>query len=415
MTSISLINIGSELLNGRIVNTNATRIGQMLQEAGFLLGRIVVIPDDPALIRQAVEEAWSQHDVVLISGGLGPTKDDMTKHVLATWWGTPLVEHAPTLAFLYRRYEERGRQMNELTKAQAMAPDGAEVIPNPVGTAPGLGFFRDRRWLVAMPGVPFELFQMMEEQIIPRLCAQYPGLQYLKTVLRLRNVSESEIAIQLLDIEDALPPHFSLAYLPRTDGLWLELKAIASVETEVATRELLQTIAAQMHDRLRVHVYATNDAPLPQLLGEVLQAQEATLAVAESLTGGALASRIVSVSGSSRYFLGSVTAYSPEVKIAMLRVSPAIIKAHTVVSPEVAIAMAEGVKSLLGSVFAISTTGWAEAPDPRTPVGAWIGFAGLGASEAHWVSMSHPRAVVIERVVEQALALALEKVRNATG
>ncbi|MDP5171455.1 MAG: nicotinamide-nucleotide amidohydrolase family protein [Bacteroidia bacterium] len=414
MTSICLINIGSELLNGRITNTNATRLGEMLQEAGYLLSRTVVIHDDPDTIRKTVETEWEHHDVVLISGGLGPTKDDMTKHVLAAWWGSDLVEHAPTLAFLYKRYAERGREMNDLTKAQAMAPLGAEVLHNPVGTAPGLGFTKEGKWLVAMPGVPFELFTMVEGHVIPRLKQAFPGLLYLKSILRLSNVSESEVAISIEDIEESFPKYMSMAYLPRADGLWLEIKAQAEQEQAAAVTSDLGRFVGAIRERVKDRLYAENDLPLPALLGEALRAASATIAVAESLTGGGLAARIVSVSGASQYFVGSVTAYTEAAKIAMLGVSPALIESKTVVSSEVAIAMAEGVRARFGSTYALSTTGWAEAPNDNTAPGAWVGYAGPQGSHAIWITLYYRRTVNIERIIEQALALIIEKINRGS-
>lgn len=415
MPNISLINIGHELLNGRITNTNASKLGAMLQEAGYLLSKTVVIPDDPATITETVEREWRDHDVVLISGGLGPTKDDMTKHVLAAWWGTELEEHQPTVEFLLKRYQERGREMNALTRSQALAPIGAEVLHNPVGTAPGLGFSRDGKWLAAMPGVPYELFTMVEGHVLPRLKASFPGKVYLKSVLRMNNVSESEIAIQLEEIEKRFPAFITMAYLPRIDGLWLEIKG-ETTEADLSKDEAAHgKIVAAIRTKLDGLIYTATDKPLPDLIGEVLLAAKATLSVAESLTGGGLASQIVSVSGSSKYFQGSVTAYSPEAKTNLLGVSPEIIAEKTVVSAEVAVAMAEGVRRKFGTDYAVSTTGWAEAPDEETKPGAWLGYAGPDGVSAIWINHYYRRTVNIERTIGQALGMLLQKVTGNNG
>lgn len=415
MTKISLINIGHELLNGRITNTNASKLGALLQKAGYLLSKTVVIPDTPAMIRQTIEEEWATHDVVLISGGLGPTNDDMTKNVLADWWGTNLEEHGPTLEFLYQRYAERGRSMNPNTRAQAMVPVGAEVLHNPVGTAPGLAFSKEGKWLAAMPGVPFELLTMVEGHILPYLRRAYPGNIYLKSVLRMHNVSESEIAILLEDIESTLPSSMSLAYLPRIDGLWLEIKSESPEEDLELNQALHERNVEAMRQKLSGLIYADTDAPLPMLIGEALLSRDATLSVAESLTGGGLASQLVSISGSSRYFQGSITAYSAEAKINLLGVSADLIAANTVVSQEVAIAMAEGVRKAFKTDYAVSTTGWAEAPDEMTTPGAWIGYAGPDGSSAIWIDHYYRRAVNIERTIGQALGMLLQKVSVMDG
>lgn len=415
MPNISLINIGHELLNGRITNTNASKLGAMLQETGYLLARTVVIPDDPEIITETVEREWQDHDVVLISGGLGPTKDDMTKHVLAAWWGTELEEHQPTLEFLLKRYKERGRDMNARTRSQAMAPIGAEVLHNPVGTAPGLGFSRDGKWLAAMPGVPYELFTMVEGHVLPRLKASFPGKVYLKSVLRMNNVSESVIAIQLEEIEEQFPPFITMAYLPRIDGLWLEIKG----ETTEKEAKKDQVTHAEIVEKIRLKleglIYTTTDKPLPELIGEALVKLGSTLSVAESLTGGGLASQIVSISGSSRYFQGSVTAYSPTAKTNLLGVPAELIAEKTVVSQEVAMAMAAGVKEKFGTDYAISTTGWAEAPDEETKPGAWLGYAGPDGVSAIWINHYYRRTVNIERTIGQALGMLLQKVTTNGG
>lgn len=415
MTRISLINIGHELLNGRITNTNASKLGAMLQEAGYLLSRTVVIPDDPDTIQNTIEREWADHDVVLISGGLGPTKDDMTKHVLAKWWGTDLEEHQPTVEFLYKRYQERGREMNPNTRSQAMAPIGSDVLHNPVGTAPGLAFAKDGKWLAAMPGVPYELFTMVEGHVLPHLKRTYPRNIYLKSVLRMHNVSESEIAIQLEEIEEGFPPSISMAYLPRMDGLWLEIKTETTAEELIDNSAIHEKIVASIRSKLTGLIYTDTDKPLPELIGEAMVARSATLSVAESLTGGGLASQIVSISGSSRYFQGSVTAYSPEAKINLLEVSPELIAQKTVVSAEVAIAMAEGVKEKFGTDYAISTTGWAEAPDEDTRPGAWLGYAGPEGVSAIWINHYYRRTVNIERTIGQALGMLLQKVTMNDG
>lgn len=415
MTSISLINIGTELLNGRIVNTNATEVGARLKAAGFGLSEILTIPDTRTAIQAAVTDGWSQHDVVLITGGLGPTRDDVTKQVLADWWGQPLEEHAPTLAFIRKRYAERGREMNPLTRAQALAPAGCEVIANPVGTAPGLSFAREGKWLVAMPGVPFELTTMLDEQILPRLLRDYDHEYHLTEVLRLRNVSESEIAMQLADLEDQFPPHLSLAYLPRHDGLWLELRATATEATHPQVKQELTQMAHAMAVRFPERLYARNDRPAPELLGEALLQRDETMAVAESLTGGGLAADIVSVSGASRYFLGSVTAYTIPMKLRLLGLSETLIREHGVVSQEVAAAMATAIREQTGATWSLATTGWAEAPDEQTAPGAWIGLAGPNGVDTEWVRLYYRRQVNIQRVVAAALTFALEKVLMQQG
>jgi nicotinamide-nucleotide amidase len=304
MPRISFITIGNELLKGRIINTNAAKVGAMLRQHGYALDRVVTISDEGEAIRQAVAQEWANHEVVLLSGGLGPTRDDITKHTLATWFGSRLEMHAPTLVYLEERYAARGRVLNARTRDQALAPVDAEVIPNPKGTAPALAFARDGKWLVAMPGVPFELLYLIEAEVIPRLKQRYAGELFRQRVFRLGNVSESEVALQMDALEDQLPSGLSIAYLPRADGLWLELNLCCVPEELVAGEGALEKTAAQVRERFRDRIYADTDLDLAHLVVDRCAREGHTLAVAEQLSQGQLGIYLSEADPTAAVYLG---------------------------------------------------------------------------------------------------------------
>ena len=409
MPAITFITIGSELLRGRIVNTNATEVALLLRRHGFALDRVLTIADTAEAIRQAVTESLRDSEVILLSGGLGPTRDDITKHTLAALSGCPLEWDEPTRVQLAARYAARGRSLNPLTAQQALVPRGWEVLPNAVGTAPGLAWAPEGRWLVAMPGVPFELLHLLEQEVVPRLQARYPTATYGQQVLRLHGITESEAAGRMETLLPELPDALEISYLPRHDGLWIEL-GLRQVGADGPPPGLTQAAGAiaQLFGPL---CYATDDAPVAALLQEACRSRGLTLAVAESLTGGAIAAAVVEVSGASHFFRGSVTAYATEVKVQTLGVDQALIEQHGVVSAPVAQAMAEGVRRCLGADIGLATTGWAE-PSGDEPAQAWIGYADAQGQDSLFAALRYPRGVNITRVAQQALIFALKKVRD---
>lgn len=414
MSGISLITIGGELLRGRIVNTNTTELGKLLRDNGFALSRNVSIPDDPETIKEAVSEELAKHDVVLTSGGLGPTRDDMTKETLAALFDTHLEMHEPTLRYLQERYASRGRILTDRNRQQAMLPAACEAIPNPKGTAPGMLFRKGKKMLISMPGVPFELLHMVEHAVIPLLKAELQQALFLHRSLRLRQVSESVAAVQVEAIQEKMADAIEIAYLPRHDGLWLELGIRTQPAGKAEAEQQLEKAALLVADTFGNQIYAQGEKSVPEMLGETLKQQKLTLAVAESMTGGLVAAKVVSISGSSTYFEGSLTAYQIHQKISLLHIPETLFEKYDVVSGEVAEAMAVGIQQLFGTDIGLSTTGLAEKDiEGDRPPQVWLGFADASGVFSRQVELYHGRNVNRERAANQALIFALEMIGKA--
>jgi len=415
MLNICLITIGSELLKGRIINTNAAKIGEMLRPQGFKLAKTVVIPDTPTAIREAVIAEMATHDVVLTSGGLGPTNDDMTKHVLAEIFDAKLILHAPTLTHISSIFNKRGRPLTPRNREQAYLPDSCEVIPNPRGTAPGMLFRERNKWLIAMPGVPFEMIFMMEQQVLPRLSETRKRGFFEYKILRLSHVPESHAADRMATIETSIPEVVQIAYLPRIDGLWLELFIEVEDYNSHVSREQAQTLLEEtsqiVYKLFEDKWYAWGDRPLSAILAEILSHKKLTLSVAESLTGGQIMSSIVAISGASNYFKGGITAYDVEIKKQVLGVSPYDIEQHTVVSQQVVCQMAQKIRSIMKADIGISTSGYAEYEGEILPQ-AWIGYSDGNKTCAEHVYLHGDRNVVIGRAVNHALIFCLRQIRD---
>jgi len=409
MPRISFITIGGELLRGRIVNTNTTEVGKMLRAAGFDLGRNVSIPDDPATIQATLRQEWSTNEVILTSGGLGPTHDDLTKETLAAFFDTELVLHKPSLRSLEERFALRGKTVSERNRQQAMLPAACQVIPNPKGTAPGMLFEKEGKYLISMPGVPFELLHMVEHAVVPLLKSTFASQLFMHKTLRLRKVPESQAALRVESMQDQMAPEIEIAYLPRHDGLWLELGIrTPETESELALKKL-QAATKLAEENFGDQVYAQGEDTLGQLLAKSLQEKKLTIAVAESMTGGLVAAKIVAVSGSSTYFEGSITAYHIHQKIHLLGIDKVLFDTHDVVSGEVAEAMAAGVREVLKTDLGLATTGLAEKDVATNALPqVWLGFADQDGTSSQHVELYHDRNVNRERAANQALIFVLQ-------
>ncbi len=414
MTKISLITIGNELLKGTIINTNAARAGTMLRESGFHLGRVVTIADQAEDIQQTVEQEFGHSEVILMSGGLGPTQDDITKQTLKeSFGGGGYVLHEPTLAHLRERYRKRGRALNELTEQQAMVPDVCEVVRNELGTAPGMLFRRGEKMLISMPGVPFEMLHMLQNEVIPLLQRERSPNAFLREVVRITGVPESEAAqrMEALEKEAPFPPEIEVAYLPRVDGLWLEIATQLPIEQKNIAAELASTTSDRVYRQFQKEAYTRTTKDLALIVQEAFMEKGLTLAVAESMTGGMVAAKLVSISGASRYFKGGVTAYFTEVKSKVLGVSPEIIEKYGVVSEAVAQSMAEGVRQLMGADVGLAITGRAE-PAENLPAEAWLGYATAKKSMTKHIDFLYRRNVNIERASNILLLTGLANIRS---
>ena len=406
MISAAIVTIGDEILIGQVVDTNSSALAQALQTEGIQIGEMISVGDDAAAMTETLTRALSRHAVVITTGGLGPTKDDITKGVLARLSGSrKTVVHPGQLEMVHRILQRRGLDILPVNLAQAEVPDTAEVIVNQLGTAP-IMIFRNigGGTLYSLPGVPFEAVGA-----IPSVMADIRAHQPLDTI-RHRNVmvfgiAESALSERIAPWEDALPEDMHLAYLPhQLTGIRLRLSAHGGDPVQLETRMEAQIKA--LKSLLGPLVYADTDTDLETVVGGILKDSGRTLSVAESCTGGEIAHLITTVSGSSAYFLGSVTSYARSVKEKVLGVPAELIDRHGLVSGEVAAAMAEGVRRLTGSDYAVATTGLADkdADERGVPGGTvWIGVASERCTRTYTYNYRNDRKRNIERFAASAL------------
>ncbi len=372
-----IITIGDEILIGQIVDTNSAWIAQQFNLNGIEIYQITSVHDDHAHIMEALRKAEEKADLVIITGGLGPTKDDITKNTLCKYFDTKLVLHEPTLAHIKERFVKRNIDMNKLNQEQALVPESCTVLPNKAGTAPGMWFEKNDTYFASLPGVPFEMEYLIQYEVLPRLRRSGKTMAIFHETVLTQGVPESMLAMKLEAWEDALPENIKLAYLPNPTSVRLRLSAMGNdlnrlkqqVENEI---EKLQKIIPD-------NIFGYNNDTMAGVIGQMLNETNKKLAVAESCTGGYIAHLVTSVPGSSNYFNGSVTAYSNSVKQNILHVKKSSLLQYGAVSEAVAIEMAQGVKQALNSEYAVATTGVA-GPDGGTeekPVGTvWIAVAG---------------------------------------
>lgn len=414
MSGISLITIGTELLKGRIVNTNASQIGSMLRPHGFNLSRTVVIPDEADAIRNTLVHERAHHEVVILSGGLGPTDDDITKKMLCEVLDTELTLHEPTLRYLKERYAKKGRIFSDRNRQQAMLPASCTVLPNPMGTAPGMRFYSEGSWIFSLPGVPFEMLYLMENAVIPFLLQEVPVGYFNQEILRLAQIAESDTADRIQRIAHELPSEVDIAYLPRRDGIWLEIFVGSPLESE---RPVLEQALHLAKDRLSSlfadKLYTLGDQPASKLIKDLFLSKGLSLSVAESMTGGGIAADLVSQPGASTYFKGGICAYDTAVKIEVLGVPEESIQHAGVVSQEVAEHMAIQVRKLLKSDVGLATTGYAEDQE-HTSSQVWIGYADESGSTSLHLPLYGNRSYSMARALQYGLIFCMQQVDKAS-
>lgn len=374
--NIEIINIGDELLIGQVVNTNASFMAKELNKVGFNVNRITTIADDSLEIETSVKKALENADSVIITGGLGPTKDDITKYTLAKIFDSQMIESQEVLANIKTIFDRRGFELTPTNRLQALVPEKCRVIENLVGTAAGMCFEKDNKLTFSMPGVPFEMKEMLIKHIIPILQSHYkPDAIFHKTIIT-QGVGESFLSDMIEEFELALPKYIKLAYLPSANMLRLRLSARGENEKEVKA-ELDHQIDKLM-PLIKDCFLGFNEGDLSHVLADMLIKEGKTVSLAESCTGGNIARKITINAGSSQYFKGSVTAYANDIKVSVLGVDEKAILEHGAVSEEVAKQMALGAIKIMNSDYSIATTGVA-GPDGGTdekPVGTvWVAVA----------------------------------------
>ncbi|MDH7515628.1 MAG: competence/damage-inducible protein A [Bacteroidota bacterium] len=397
-----ILSIGDELLIGQIVNTNAAWIGERLSELGIAVRRITTVGDDHRTVLEAFSDAWNASDLVLATGGLGPTHDDVTRNVVVEFFHAPLVLSEEVLSDVERFLSQRGRPLTAANRDQAMVPAGAAVIRNAQGTAPGYHFAKGERHFFVMPGVPYEMQAMMEEYVLPLLRTLSRSTRIVIT-LRTTGIPESALSELLGDLP-ARFPRVSVAYLPSPLGVSLRLSA--SDDDGERARALVAEARAFIESSAGEFIYGTDEQTLESVVRDMLAERGCTVAVAESCTGGLIADRLTNVPGSSEVFERGVVAYSNASKTDLLGVDPSLFPAHGAVSRQVALAMASGVRARAGTTYGISTTGIAgpSGATPGKPVGlVWIGFASAEHAEAHAFLFGEGRLRVKQRAAQAAL------------
>ncbi len=369
-----IINIGDELLIGQVVNTNASWIASELNKHGIAVNEIKAIGDDGSAIESAI--VGSNANILLITGGLGPTRDDITKKVLCNFFGSNLIFHEPTFKHIVELFGKRNYTVSPVNKAQALIPATCIPIFNAHGTAPGMWFENKGKVVVSMPGVPFEMMALVSDKVIPMIEEKFDlGTIYHRTVMT-AGVGESKLAERIADWENELPDYIKLAYLPQPGIVRLRLSSRTNLHSGIE-KEIDEQIA-KLTKLIPEIIFGYDDILLEEVVAELLKVKGFTISTAESCTGGYISHLITSVAGSSEYFMGSIVSYSNDVKVRQLGVDERLIEKHGVVSAEVVEQMALGGKQVLKTDCCIATSGIA-GPDggtPDKPVGTvWIAVA----------------------------------------
>lgn len=382
-----IITIGDEILIGQIIDTNSAWIAEQFNLNGIEIYQVTSVHDDVDHIAEALAKAEEKVDLVLLTGGLGPTKDDITKIALCRYFNTRLAFHEPTFNWIKERFKNRNIDLNKLNRDQALMPEACQVLHNKVGTAPGMWFEKNDTIFISVPGVPFEMMYLVEHEILPRLQKNGKAKAIFHKTIQTQGLPESMLAERIENWELSLPKNIKLAYLPNPMSVRLRLSAIGT-----SLDELKQQVAEET-DRLKQlipeHIFGYDNETLAEVTGRLLLDRGLTLAVAESCTGGYTSHLLTLVPGSSAYYKGGITAYSNELKENLLNVPSDVINEHGAVSEPVVRQMAEGVRKVFNAGYSLATSGIA-GPGGGTdekPVGTV------------WIAVSGPQKTVTEKYI----------------
>lgn len=411
MTRASICTIGDEILIGQITDTNSAHISRALNSLGIKVNSMVSIGDDHDAIISELETALSKNEIVVVTGGLGPTKDDITKKALGELTGaTTYKTDERQLEIIHRILSSRGLDILDINLAQASVPETCDVIPNQLGTAPIMAFrfpqerFGHKATLYSLPGVPFEAIGALPD-VLEDIKSQYPVSDICHRTFMTFGIAESALSKLLEEWEDALPADMHLAYLPAPlTGVRLRLSIYGGDRTDENRR--IDEESEKLKNILGNHLYSSDDDTLEGCIGRLLSSSGKTLSAAESCTGGLISSLMTSVPGSSEYYLGSVTSYANSVKSAVLKVPETVIKTYGAVSSECVAAMAEGVRKLTGSDYSVATSGIAGpgGGSEEKPVGlVWIAVSSKDSTETYKMVFKGDRKRNIERFASNAL------------
>ena len=400
-----IITIGDELLIGQVIDTNSAWMGQELNKIGIEVLRVVSVRDREEEILEAIDNAMERVNIVLVTGGLGPTKDDITKQTLCKYFHTQLVFSEEVFENVKRVFAGK-IPMNALNKSQAMVPENCTVINNPVGSASVSWFEKDGKVLVSMPGVPQEMTAVMTGSVLPKLHERFQTDVIIHQTFLVQHYPESVLAEKLEPWESALPECIKLAYLPKLGIIRLRLTGRGQREEEV--KKLLDCEKVKLEKILDDDIFSEEDVPLEIIVGELLRKKKLTVSTAESCTGGSIAARLTSIAGSSEYFNGSVVAYSNDVKMGLLHVSTETLERYGAVSEQTVIEMVKGAMKALKTDCAVATSGIAGpgGGTPEKPVGTvWIAAGYKNEIRTYKQETNRGRAMNIERAGNNALLM----------
>ena len=411
-----IITIGDEILIGQTVDTNSAWLGEHLNTYGIEVIQITSINDKKESIVAAIKSAENRADIILITGGLGPTKDDITKKVLADYFGASLIMHEGTLQRIKHIFESRGRSLIQVNIDQALVPDSCEVIPNTKGTAPGMYFEKNGKIYVSMPGVPYEMKAMMENVVFEKLNKQGDNYAIVHKTITVVGVPESHLAQIIESVEDGLPSDIKLAYLPHLNLVRLRLSGKSILRSEVELMTDIDTNFEKIKELIG-NVWFKGDQGIAEIIGTMLKANKQTIGTIESCSGGFVAHSITANAGSSAYYKGSLLTYAYETKVQLADINQDVLNNVGAVSEEVCEAMAKNAKQKLDVDYCISTTGIA-GPDGGTadkPVGlVYIGLAKPdGSVEVKKCEFHGTRLQIIERTAYTSLDMVRQAIDAA--
>lgn len=407
-----IISIGDELLIGQVINSNQAYIADQLNAIGVSVDKMTTVGDKENAILKAFELSFNAHTIVIVTGGLGPTHDDVTRSAVCSFFNTDLVEDKDALANIRRIFSSRGAELLNINRRQALIPRGCAAIQNVHGTAPGFFFERENKYFIVLPGVPYEMKSMMESYVIPKLREKGSKRVILHKTLRTTGIAESMLSKNIGPTDELFDHNksLSLAYLPSPLGVRLRLTAKTTTTDEA--HRLINEFEFKLRNKIGKYIYGIEDEELEEIIGRILIQQGLTLSVAESCTGGLIADRITNVSGSSQYFERGIVTYSNESKIHELGVPIRSLQKHGAVSREVAEAMAFGIRTKSNTNIGLSTTGIAgpTGGSDEKPVGLiWIGYSDGDETIALRFYFGNDRRRFKERAAQAALELLRRK------
>jgi len=406
----TIISIGDEILIGQVLNTNAAYISEKLNSVGIEAARILTVGDDEVEILNAFKENYSRYDIIIVTGGLGPTQDDVTRSAVCKFFDLKLLSSNEVRINVEEFLKKRNRKWSDAAENQTLFPAGAKVIRNKYGTAAGEFFESDNKYFIVLPGVPYEMESMMEDFVIPFFLEIKMNRYILHRTLMTTGIAESELAGRLGNLDNILQGA-KLAFLPSPTGVRLRITISGTGKNQCENK--IQTIESHIREKANKFIYGVDEESLEEALGRILVERKLTIAIAESCTGGMIAHKITNVPGSSRYFERAIVAYSNQSKINQLHVPKELIEKHGAVSKEVAEAMAFGIRQDAGTDIGISTTGIA-GPTGGTgekPVGlVWTGYSDANETIAQKFNFGDGRLRIKERASQAAMDFVRRKI-----